>query len=148
MDEDRDGCRHSFHPLVTPMIANTSSTGEAALLINKDIWSLKDYWDIHFKPNQSPEILSPSQVTFFRCLLLSSSGEQNEIQIRAIFEQLTELSKAVICNEKFEKMENAYTGMPACQALLFFSGCQGWLCVMYRAQHLPSLRSPLCRHSS
>ena len=62
MDEDRDGCRHSFQRLVEPMIENTSSIGEAALSVNKNLWSIKDYWDIHFKPNQSPEILSPTQV--------------------------------------------------------------------------------------
>lgn len=62
MDEDRDGCRHYFERLVQPMIANTSSIGNAALLVNKNLWSIKDYWDVHFKPNQSPEILSPTQV--------------------------------------------------------------------------------------
>ena len=44
------------------MIDNASSIGEAAMSVNKNLWSIEDYWDIHFKPNQSPEILSPTQV--------------------------------------------------------------------------------------
>ena len=62
MDEDRDGCRHSFRPLVEPMIADASSIGSAALAVNKHLWSIKGYWDIHFKPGQTPEYMSPTQV--------------------------------------------------------------------------------------
>lgn len=71
MDEVRDGCRHAFLPLVKPMIANASTTGAAALLVNKNLWSIKGYWDIHFEPNQTPEYMSPTQVgllTGFICL--------------------------------------------------------------------------------
>lgn len=59
MDEDRDGCRHSFQPLVTPLVSNASSISEAALMVNHHLWSM---WGIYFKPNQTPDILSPTQV--------------------------------------------------------------------------------------
>ena len=60
LDEDRDGCRHAFRPLVTPLLGNATTAGEAALQINKLLWSI---WGIKFKPNQTPEIMSPTQVT-------------------------------------------------------------------------------------
>lgn len=63
MDEDRDGCRHSFRPLVEPMVEGVESAGKAALLINKKLWSIPGVWHITFKANQTPQILSPSQVT-------------------------------------------------------------------------------------
>ena len=62
MNEARDGCRHSFWPIVSPMIADAGTTGEAALAVNKAVWSIKGFWDIHFKPNQTPEYMSPTEV--------------------------------------------------------------------------------------
>jgi hypothetical protein len=59
LDEPRENWRSVFYPLFKPMVAGTSSLAEAALLLNKEIWSI---WGIHFKSDQAPEILSPSQV--------------------------------------------------------------------------------------
>jgi hypothetical protein len=46
---------------VAPLIANSSSILEAALLINKNLWSL---WKpaLHFQALQTPKIMSTSQV--------------------------------------------------------------------------------------
>lgn len=59
LNEPRDSLRKSFHKIFTPWLLNTSTITEAALLLNKDLWKV---WGIHFKANQTPEILSPSQV--------------------------------------------------------------------------------------
>lgn len=65
MDEIRDGWRYFFQTVVDPIVANASSTSSAALLVNKKVWSVPGFWDISFKPNQTPEIMSPIQVSFF-----------------------------------------------------------------------------------
>lgn len=40
------------------MVANAASLSEAAQILNRDIWRI---WGIHFKSDQTPEIMSPSQ---------------------------------------------------------------------------------------
>ena len=62
MDEDRDGCRHYFRPLLQPLILNATSVSEAALLINRVLWNINGQWNIYFKPNQTPDIMSPTEV--------------------------------------------------------------------------------------
>jgi hypothetical protein len=59
LDEPREDWRSLFWPLLRPLVAGTSTPGEAALLLNKQIWRI---WGVHFKADQAPEILSPSQV--------------------------------------------------------------------------------------
>eukprot|EP00884_Botryococcus_braunii_P010765 jgi/Botrbrau1/19690/Bobra.0003s0051.1 len=61
VDEPREEWRTLLQKLVAPLIANCTSISEAALVVNQQLWEL---WDppIRFKPNQTPDILSPSQV--------------------------------------------------------------------------------------
>ncbi len=59
LDEPRDDWRLLFQPLMAPVVANASSITEAAQVLNRDIWAM---WGIVFKPHQTPDIMSPSQV--------------------------------------------------------------------------------------
>lgn len=72
MDEDRDGCRQFFRPFTEPLIQDLETIGEAALEVNRRLW---DFWGIHFKGNQTPEILSPTQASLiqFRSVSLAKT---------------------------------------------------------------------------
>ena len=59
VDEPRDNWRAMFFQRFLPLVQNASSLSEAALTLNKEIWSI---WGITFKSNQTPEIMSPFQV--------------------------------------------------------------------------------------
>lgn len=59
VDEPRDNWRPLFFQRFLPLIQDAGSLSEAALILNENIWSI---WDIVFKPNQTPEIMSPFQV--------------------------------------------------------------------------------------
>ncbi len=59
MDEPRDNWRPLFFQRFLPLIQDARSLSEAALILNENIWSI---WGIVFKPNQTPEIMSPFQV--------------------------------------------------------------------------------------
>ncbi len=58
LDEPRDAWRAAFHPMLQDMVIGAKSTTEAAQLLNRDLWGL---WGIVFKPDQTPEIMSPTQ---------------------------------------------------------------------------------------
>lgn len=58
LDEPVDNWRPLFYQLFKPLVVNASSLTEAAQILNRDIWKI---WGIHFKADQAPEILSPSQ---------------------------------------------------------------------------------------
>ena len=85
LDEDRDGCRHAFRPLVTPLLGNATTTGEAALQINKLLWST---WGIKFKPNQTPEIMSPTQVTYHPAWALKAGQQLCTSAHATLFQQV------------------------------------------------------------
>ncbi len=63
LDEPRDAWRAVFTRTLTPLVANATSLTDAALRLNRDMWAL---WGIVFKANQTPMILSPSQVRLWR----------------------------------------------------------------------------------
>ena len=48
-----------FFQRFLPLVQNATSLSEAALILNKEIWSI---WGIAFKSNQTPDIMSPFQV--------------------------------------------------------------------------------------
>lgn len=60
LDEERDFTtwRPMFHALFSPLVAPAKSITEAAQILNRHIWS---FWGIYFKPQQTPEIMSPTQ---------------------------------------------------------------------------------------
>ena len=59
VDEMRDNWRPLFHERFNPFIINATGISEAALLLNQNIWPI---WNITFRANQTPDIMSPSQV--------------------------------------------------------------------------------------
>jgi hypothetical protein len=59
LDEPREDWRSLFWPLLRPLVAGARTPGEAALLLNKQMWGI---WGVHFRADQAPEILSPGQV--------------------------------------------------------------------------------------
>eukprot|EP00884_Botryococcus_braunii_P010761 jgi/Botrbrau1/19687/Bobra.0003s0048.1 len=61
LDEPREDWRAGMRAKVAPLTGNSSTIQEAALLINKNLWSL---WKpaLHFQALQTPKIMSPSQV--------------------------------------------------------------------------------------
>ena len=54
--EPRENWRPRLHALCAPLVANTSSPGEAALRLNSKLWPLLN---VSFKPLQSPHISAP-----------------------------------------------------------------------------------------
>lgn len=60
VDEPRDDWRGLFFTRFMPLVEGASSLSEAALILNRDIWAI---WDITFKANQTPDIMSPFQVS-------------------------------------------------------------------------------------
>jgi hypothetical protein len=74
MDEPREDWRTRFTPLLAPLIGNCTSISEAALRINQVLWSL---WTpaIHFQADQTPGIMSPSQVWPFPLSLVREGYE-------------------------------------------------------------------------
>ncbi|PNW71410.1 hypothetical protein CHLRE_16g653150v5 [Chlamydomonas reinhardtii] len=61
LDEPREDWRSLFYDKFSPLVKGTDSLLEAAREINYRIWDL-DGWNITFKAEQTPEIMSPSQV--------------------------------------------------------------------------------------
>eukprot|EP00879_Flechtneria_rotunda_P002678 GHRR01002883.1.p1 GENE.GHRR01002883.1~~GHRR01002883.1.p1 ORF type:complete len:305 (+),score=65.54 GHRR01002883.1:356-1270(+) len=59
VDEPLDNWRAMFYKRFAPMVANATSLAEAAQILNRDIWRI---WGIHFLPDQTPEIMSVTQV--------------------------------------------------------------------------------------
>jgi transglutaminase-like putative cysteine protease len=59
LDEPYDHWRPDFFDRFAPMVEEAASITEAAMILNRDIWSI---WGLVFKSDQAPEILSPSQV--------------------------------------------------------------------------------------
>ncbi len=62
LDEPREDWRSLFAPLLAPLVNSTATTLEAASEINTQLWTLNG-WNITFKSNQTPLIMSPSQVS-------------------------------------------------------------------------------------
>ena len=60
VDEARDDWRGLFFMRFMPLVERASSLSEAALILNRDIWGI---WNITFKANQTPDIMSPFQVS-------------------------------------------------------------------------------------
>ncbi|KAG2441674.1 hypothetical protein HXX76_003292 [Chlamydomonas incerta] len=61
LDEPREDWRSLFYEKFSPLVRGTDSLLDAAREINYRIWDLGD-WNITFKAEQTPEIMSPSQV--------------------------------------------------------------------------------------
>lgn len=59
VDEPRDNWRPLFHERFSRLVQNANGLSEAALALNRDIWSI---WNITFLANQTPDIMSPFQV--------------------------------------------------------------------------------------
>ena len=79
MDEERDGCRHFFQPLVEPLVANASSISEAALSVNRLLWS--KLGGIYFKPNQTPDIMSPTQASLFNLISFACPESSHDMLV-------------------------------------------------------------------
>ncbi|KAI8476013.1 MAG: hypothetical protein J3K34DRAFT_402677 [Monoraphidium minutum] len=62
LDEPYAPWRRAFWDKLAPLVANATSTVEAAQIINRDVWALFADPPIHFVADQAPEILSPAQV--------------------------------------------------------------------------------------
>lgn len=60
LDEPRDDWRILFSQALSGLVKDAKSSTEAAQILNRDVWSL---WGIVFKADQTPEIMSPSQVS-------------------------------------------------------------------------------------
>ena len=56
-----------------PLVQDAGSLSEAALVLNRDIWSI---WGIVFQANQTPDIMSPFQVKNSCCLLSARPKER------------------------------------------------------------------------
>ncbi|KAG2485274.1 hypothetical protein HYH03_015949 [Edaphochlamys debaryana] len=61
LDEAREDWRPLFYEKFAPLVAGAATTLEAARELNNRIWTL-DGWNITFKSEQTPDIMSPSQV--------------------------------------------------------------------------------------
>jgi hypothetical protein len=61
VDEPRDAWRPLFFSRFLPLIKYATTLSKAALILNKEIWSI---WNVTFKANQTPDIMSPFQVRF------------------------------------------------------------------------------------
>lgn len=61
LDEPREDWRSQFYSLFSPLVTDTTNTLDAAMELNYKIWTLRG-WNITFKSNQTPDIMSPSQV--------------------------------------------------------------------------------------
>eukprot|EP00775_Hariotina_reticulata_P006034 gene6034-6272_t len=59
VDEPIDSWRAMFVEKFAPIVAAASSITEAAQALNRDIWKI---WGLHFVPDKTPEIMSPSEV--------------------------------------------------------------------------------------
>ncbi|CAL5223901.1 g6497 [Coccomyxa viridis] len=59
VDERRDNWRPLFQEHFSPLISDAAAISEAALTLNREIWQ---FWNITFKANQTPNIMSPFQV--------------------------------------------------------------------------------------
>ncbi len=59
VDERRDTWRPLFQERFSPLIRDAAGISEAALTLNREIWQ---FWNISFKANQTPNIMSPFQV--------------------------------------------------------------------------------------
>ena len=58
LDEPREDWRPLFFERFMPLIENATSMIDAVQILNRDIWKP---WNIVFKSNQTPDIMSPSQ---------------------------------------------------------------------------------------
>lgn len=61
IDEPRDDWRPKFVNRLSPLVADTKTIEEAATLIRTKAWTSFPDNKVHFKGDQSPQILSPSQ---------------------------------------------------------------------------------------
>ena len=59
VDERRDNWRPLFQERFSPLLSDAAGISEAALTLNREIWQ---FWNITFKANQTPDIMSPFQV--------------------------------------------------------------------------------------
>ena len=59
VDERREDWRLLFQERFSPLISGATGLSGAALTLNREIWQL---WNITFKANQTPDIMSPFQV--------------------------------------------------------------------------------------
>ena len=58
LDEQRDPWRQLFYEKFKNLVKSAKTLNEAAQILNKEIWGI---WDIVFKPNLAPKIMSPFQ---------------------------------------------------------------------------------------
>ena len=68
--------RPLFHERFSPLVQSATGISEAALLLNQNIWPI---WNITFKANQTPDIMSPSQV---RVATICATAPQRQDQKR------------------------------------------------------------------
>ncbi|GFR45390.1 hypothetical protein Agub_g6769, partial [Astrephomene gubernaculifera] len=61
LDEPREDWRSEFYARFAPMVSGTTSILDAAVALNYQIWT-SGGWNITFKAQQTPDIMSPSQV--------------------------------------------------------------------------------------
>jgi len=59
LDEPRDEWRPLLRAALADRVADAGSLGEAAQRVNRDVWGI---WNITFRPEQTPAIMSPTQV--------------------------------------------------------------------------------------
>ena len=81
VDEPRDDWRGLFFSRFLPLVQDAGSLSEAALVLNRDIWSI---WGIVFQANQTPDIMSPFQVKNSCCLLSARPKERQTRYLQPI----------------------------------------------------------------
>ena len=86
MDELRDNWRPLFHERFSPLVKNATGISEAALLLNQHIWPI---WNITFKANQTPDIMSQFQVV--SCCHPCKCATEQDQQTRASSPELPQL---------------------------------------------------------
>ncbi len=123
VDEARDTWRPLFWECFSPLVQAASGVSAAVLSLNKNIWSL---WNITFKANQTPDIMSPFQVHILQ------SPRDGYLLIWGLS------SYALVY------VKSSTTGL---QPAVCVAGDQCRACLLYGAEHIPSQRTTLRGHS-
>ena len=130
VDEMRDDWRPLFYERFSPLVQSATGISEAALLLNQNIWPI---WNITFKANQTPNIMSPSQVWIAAVHATSpqsKTSRQGFRRYRPAVPATTSLGE--------QGYMTCVVGQPG-------AGDSCRACFLHRAEYIPNQCAALCR---